>query len=177
MSIFDRIALSVSALAYTSVSFLFLLCSLGWDKPVKFALDMTFLSTNGRILVGTASGLLFITGIRFIILGFKGQGRSAVAHDSEFGEVKISLLAVKNLVTRVARRTSGVREVRSDVTLSADGSGVTVSLDLKVAVDANLPDLADKLQKAVSSYVKEIVGVNVEAVKVSISDIALETRR
>ena len=96
-------------------------------------------------------------------------------HDTGMGEVRISLTAVRNLVMRVASRIPGVREVRSSV-IQGD-SGIRVSLVLKVAVDANLPELADKVQKAVSSYVRDIVGVNVENVKVSVSDIALEARR
>ena len=75
----------------------------------------------------------------------------------------------------MASRIPGVRNVRAVVTTGE--LGLCVSLELKAAVDANLPELADKLQKAVSTYVRDIVGVNVERVSVSVADIALEGRR
>jgi len=100
-----------------------------------------------------------------------------VVHDTGMGEVNISLVAIKSLVTRVASRTPGVREVRTSVRLKPLGTGIEVDLDLKVASDANLPDLADKVQKATSSYVHDIVGITVDSVKVSVSDISLEGRR
>ncbi len=86
-------------------------------------------------------------------------------------------MAVKSLVTRVAARIPGVREVRAKVWLNDQSTAIQVFLDLRVAADSNLPELADKVQKATSSYVRDIVGVNVESVKVSVSDISLEGRR
>jgi uncharacterized alkaline shock family protein YloU len=176
VGVFDRVSLGICAVSLTLLALAFLLASLGWHVPVLL-IQTIIESPNGRAMVGVVSAILFVAGIRFIYYGFKGSPIQAVVHDSELGEVRISLTAVKNLVSRVASRTSGVREVRSEVRLGEGGSGIIVYLQLKVAVDANLPDLADKLQKAVSSYVRDIVGVSVESVKVSVSDIALETRR
>jgi uncharacterized alkaline shock family protein YloU len=50
-------------------------------------------------------------------------------------------------------------------------------LDVKAALDANLPDLSDKIQKSTATYVRDIVGVTVDSVKVTVSDIALDSRR
>jgi uncharacterized alkaline shock family protein YloU len=93
------------------------------------------------------------------------------------GEVRISLVAVKSLVTRIVSRTPGVREVKTRVFLSRGGAGISVGLDVKAALDANLPDLSDKIQKATAAYVRDIVGVTVDSVRVSVSDIALDSRR
>ena len=137
----------------------------------------TFKTPSGRSTVGIVSGFLFLAGLRFIYYGFKRSPVQAVIHDTGIGEVQISLLAVKSLVTRVAARIPGVREVRARVRLNQLATGILVFLELKAAVDANLPDLADKVQKATASYVKDIVGVEVDSVKVSVSDIGLEGRR
>ncbi len=176
MGIVDRVVLSLYSLALTFVSFLFLLASFGWQVP-RNLIEGAISSASGRTTVGILSAFLFLTGIRFIYYGFRKAPAQAVIHDTGAGEVRISLMAVKSLVTRVAARIAGVREVRAKVWLSPQSTAILVSLDLKVAVDANLPELADKVQKAVSSYVRDIVGVNVESVKVSVSDISLEGRR
>jgi uncharacterized alkaline shock family protein YloU len=176
VGIVDRVVLSLYAFALTVVSFMFLLGSFGWNAPVTFIVD-TLKSPTARTATGIVSGIIFLAGLRFIYYGFKRAPVQAVVHDTGMGEVNISLTAVKSLVTRVASRTPGVREVRTRVGLNQLGTGIHVALDLKVASDANLPDLADKVQKATSSYVHDIVGVNVDSVKVSVSDIALEGRR
>lgn len=176
MGIVDRVVLSLYAFALTVVSFLFLLASFGWNAPMDLMVE-TLKTPSGRSTVGIVSGFLFLAGLRFIYYGFKRSPVQAVIHDTGIGEVQISLLAVKSLVTRVAARIPGVREVRARVRLNQLATGILVFLELKVAVDANLPDLADKVQKATASYVKDIVGVEVDSVKVSVSDIGLEGRR
>jgi len=176
VGIVDRVVLSLYALTLTVVSLMVLLTSLGWAVPVDFLVGLLNLPT-GRTVVGIASGIIFISGIRFIWYSFKRTPAQAVVHDTGMGEVNISLVAVKSLVTRVASRTPGVREVRTQVRLNPLGTGIEVELDLKVASDANLPDLADKVQKSTSSYVHDIVGIAVDSVKVSVSDISLEGRR
>ncbi len=176
MGIVDRVVLSLYAFALTVVSFMVVLTSFGWNAPVNLIVE-TLKTPSGRTATGIVSGLIFLAGLRFIYYGFKRAPAQAVVHDTGMGEVNISLVAVRSLVTRVASRTPGVREVRTRVQLNGSGTGIMVALDLKVASDANLPDLADKVQKATSSYVHDIVGVTVDSVKVSVSDISLEGRR
>ncbi|MGI6631647.1 MAG: alkaline shock response membrane anchor protein AmaP [Bacillota bacterium] len=176
MGILDRIVLSLYALALTVVSFLTLLVTFGWSAPADL-ISNTMTSSSGRTTIGIVSTLIFLAGVRFVYYGFKRVPDQAVIHDSEMGEVRISLVAVKSLVTRIVSRTPGVREVKTRVFLSRGGAGISVGLDVKAALDANLPDLSDKIQKATAAYVRDIVGVTVDSVRVSVSDIALDSRR
>lgn len=174
MGIVDKVVLTLYSVALTLISFFSLLVTLGWKQPLDLVVEYLNLP-SGRTVIGVVSGFLFLASVRFIYFGFQREPHQALVHDTGMGEVRISLVAVKNLVSRVASRTPGVREVRTGV--KPGSQGLLVFLELKVAVDANLPELADKLQRAVASYVHDIVGVNVESVKVSFSDIALENRR
>lgn len=174
MGIVDKIVLTFYAFALTMVSFFSLLVTLGWRNPLDVIIKALEVP-GGRTAIGVVSGFLFLASLRFIYFGFKRKPAQALVHDTGMGEVRISLVAVKSLVSRVASRIPGVREVKADVRTGDEG--LVVSLELKVAVDVSLPELGDKIQKAVSSYVHDIVGVNVEAVKVSVSDIAMDVRR
>ncbi len=174
MRLGDRVVLTVYAISLSIISLALLVVSFGWDKPLVLFLKSLETST-GKTVIGVLSGFLFLMGLRFIYIGIQKAPVHALVHDTEMGQVRISLIAVKNLVSRVASRIPGVRRVRTAVT-SGD-VGLRVSLELKVAVDANLPELADKLQKAVASYVRDIVGVSVETVSVSVADIVLDSRR
>ncbi len=176
MGILDRVVLSMYALALTVMSFLTLLVTFGWEAPAQWIRN-TMLSSSGRTTVGVVSSLIFLAGLRFIYYAFKRVPDQAVIHDSEMGEVRISLVAVKSLVTRVVSKIPGVREVKTRVFLSKGGTGISVGLDVKAALDANLPDLSEKVQKATATYVRDIVGVTVDSVKVAVSDIALDSRR
>lgn len=174
MRLADRVVLTIYAVSLSLISFVLLIVSFGWERPITAFVESVRTST-GRTVLGVVSGFLFLIGLRFVYVGVKKAPVHALVHDTEMGQVCISLVAVKNLVTRVASRIPGVRNVRAVVTTGE--LGLSVSLELKAAVDANLPELADKLQKAVSTYVRDIVGVNVERVSVSVADIALEGRR
>lgn len=174
MRLVDRIVLTIYAVSLSVISFVLLLVSFGWQEPLVVFVGSLETST-GRTVVGVISGFLLLIGLRFAYFGMRKAPVHALVHDTEMGRVRISLVAVKSLVTRVASRIPGVRSVRTSVSLGEQG--LLIALDLKVAVDANLPELADKLQKAVSSYVRDIVGVEVESVSVSVADIALEGRR
>jgi len=98
-----------------------------------------------------------------------------VVHDTEMGEVRISLVAVRNLVKRVVSKVPGVKNVKAGVSLGEEG--LRVALELRVGMDANVPELADKLQKAVSSYVWDVAGISVESVTVSIADVSADGNR
>ncbi len=174
MRLADRVVLTVYAISLSIISLLFLVISLGWDKPLT-SFTKALNAPTGKTTLGVISGFLFLIGLRFVYMGIQKAPVHALVHDTEMGQVRISLVAVKNLVTRVASRVSGVRRVRAAVI--AGDVGLRISLELKVSVDANLPELADKLQKAVSSYVRDLVGVNVETVSVSVADIASDGRR
>jgi uncharacterized alkaline shock family protein YloU len=170
----DRVVLTIYAVSLSVISLLCLLVSFGWREPLE-AFGRALAISTGRTVTGVISGFLFLIGLRFVYIGIQKAPVHALVHNTDMGQVRISLVAVKNLVTRVASRIPGVRSVKAGVTSGEEG--LCVALELKVAVDANLPELADKLQKAVSSYVRDVVGVNVESVSVSVADIALEGRR
>ncbi|HHY34175.1 MAG TPA: alkaline shock response membrane anchor protein AmaP [Firmicutes bacterium] len=173
MGVFDRSVLTLYALALLVVSLAMVLVALGGNRPLD-ALIQGVRLPGGRVTLGIVSSLLFLASARFLYFGFRREPAQALVRDTTMGQVKISLVAVKNLVARVAWKTPGVRDVKAYVRPGTHG--IQVLLVLRVAVDVNLPELCDKLQKAVSSYVRDVVGVAVENVRVTVSDVAHESR-
>jgi len=174
VQLFDKIVLSIYAISLSVLSFLIFLVSLGWMVPLEsFQYILTL--PNGQIVIGVISGLLFIVSLRFVYMGVQRAPIHAVVHDTEMGQVRISLVAVRNLVKRVASKVPGVKNVKAAVSLGE--SGLRVALELKVGVDANVPELADKIQKTVSSYVWDVAGVSVESVTVSVADVSGDGNR
>ena len=118
MQLFDKIVLSIYAISLSVLSFLIFLVSLGWMAPLEsFQYILTL--PNGQIVIGVISGLLFIVSLRFVYMGVQRAPIHAVVHDTEMGQVRISLVAVRNLVKRVASKVPGVKNVKAAVSLGA----------------------------------------------------------
>ncbi len=174
MHLVDKIILSIYAISLSVISFIILLTSLGWRVPLDVFQEALSVP-NGQIAIGVISGILFIMSLRFVHVGVRRAPIHAVVHDNEMGEVRISLVAVRNLVKRVVSKIPGVKNVKAAVSLGEEG--LRVALELRVGMDANVPELADKLQKAVSSYVWDVAGISVESVTVSIADVSTDGNR
>jgi len=172
--IIDKIVLSIYAISLSVISFLILLVSLGWTVPLD-AFQQALGVPNGQIVIGVMSGILFIMSLRFVHVGVRRAPIHAVVHDTEMGELRISLVAVRNFVKRVVSKVPGVKNVKAGVSLGEEG--LRVALELRVGMDANVPELADKLQKAVSSYVWDVAGISFESVTVSIADVSADGNR
>ncbi len=175
MGLFDRIILTIYTFALTFLSAAFVAMAAGWSVPLDAVRDILDLQ-QGRLAVGVTAGAFFVASVRLLYFAFRrrGVGRT-VRHDTDLGEVRISLAAVENLVTRVARQQSGVREVRPMAEVR-DGA-IRVTLRAVVSPDVSIPEMSDLLQKEVVRYVRNVVGVDVSEVRVIISNISSEHRR
>jgi uncharacterized alkaline shock family protein YloU len=176
VSLFDRVLLTLFTLAMAFISFLFVwMASIRWLAPL-FWLQDVLLTDNGRWAIGVLAGLSLIVSLRFIYFGFrKDRPTQTLIHETDMGEVRISLGAVENLVTKVARGLKGVRDVRATVYTVGDGLGVRIRG--VVSPEVNVPDTARLIQQAVTDYTRNVVGVDVNEVKVMVQNITNESKR
>ncbi len=175
MGIIDRIILTVYTVALLVLSALAVLIGVGWDKPagvIRAALD----TLNGRLTIGALGLIFLVSSARLLILAFRGrQPGQSVVHETDLGDVRISLDAIENLVQRVARQIKGVRDVRPQVALGADG--LHAAMRVWVSPDVNIPDLARDLQEEVGRSVQGVVGVALAGLDIRVENITTETRR
>ena len=176
MGIFDRVILTLFALTVAAISFLVLVMAVvGSVAPLERLLEV-FHSTNGRWLLGILSGLSLAVSLRFLFFGFRrDRPWQTLIHQTDMGEVRVSLGAVESLVTKVARGLKGVRDVRTSVYTSPGGLGVR--LRAVVSPEANVPETARNIQQSVADYTKNVVGIEVTEVKVLVNNITNEARR
>jgi uncharacterized alkaline shock family protein YloU len=175
VGIIDRIILTVYTMALLVCSGLAVLIGLGWARPagaIRVALD----TLNGRLSIGAVGLIFFVSSVRLLILAFRRrQPGQSVVHETDLGDVNISLDAIENLVQRVARQMRGVRDVRPQVGLSADG--LHASMRVWVSPDVNIPELARDLQEEVGRSVQGVVGVALAGLDIRVENITTETRR
>lgn len=176
MSLSDRVLLTLFTLAMSLISFLFLwMASFRWFVPILWLQDV-LLTDNGRWAIGVLASLSLVVSLRFIYFGFhRDRPHQTLIHQTDMGEVRISLGAIENLVTKVARSLRGVRDVRARVYSSGDGLGVRVRS--VVSPEVNVPDTARLIQQTVTNYTRNVVGVELTEVKVMVHNITNESKR
>lgn len=175
MGILDRVVLTVYTVALLPISLFAVLIALGWGRPFD-VVRASLLTVNGRAAVGLIGALLFVSSVRLLYLAFRGRGAGGqVVHETDLGDVRISLDAVENLVQRVSRQVKGVRDVRPHVRLVADG--VEADVRVWVAPDVCIPDLARQVQEEVRRSVQTVVGVALSALEIRVENITTEGRR
>ncbi|HHY46462.1 MAG TPA: alkaline shock response membrane anchor protein AmaP [Firmicutes bacterium] len=115
--------------------------------------------------------LLFVLGFMLLRLGAgPRRGNRAIVRETSLGEVRISLVAIENLVRRVARQVRGVKEVDTLVEIGDDG--IRASLSIMVAPDINIPEICDELQARVEQYVRDTVGVDTLKTRINVRNIS-----
>jgi uncharacterized alkaline shock family protein YloU len=175
VGIVDRIILTLYTVALTVLSLLAVAVAFGWSRPLDTVLA-ALRATNGRAAVATVGAIFFLSSVRLLILAFRRrQPGQQVVHETELGEVRISLDAVENLVRRVARQATGVRDVRPQVRLAPEG--VEARLRVWVSPDVSIPGVARELQDALRRSVHEVVGVELAALDVQVENVTTEVRR
>jgi len=175
MSLADRVFLTFYSLCLAVVSLVVVAVASGWQGPVT-SLQASLADPQWRWVLGALGVIFFAFSVRFLTLGVRSQrGSRSVVHETAMGDVSVSLVAIENLVRRVARQCAGVRDVRGWVRYGA--AGLSVHLRLTVSPDVSIPKVSDEVQKTVAQYVRDVVGVGVAEVQVMVENISTEPRR
>lgn len=175
MGLFDRVVLLLYSTVLVFLSLAALLSALGWSEGVVFVANK-LQEVSGRWAIGVLSALILIGSARFLYLtARRNRPAKTVIHDTDLGQIKVSLYAVENLVVRLARQQKFVRDVRAYV--RGEENGVDVSIRLWVSPEANIPDLSETLKDEISRGVRNVVGVQVTRLNIDIENITMESRR
>lgn len=172
MGLLDRLLLTVYTVALMVFSAISLVVSLGYRSP--FLAFQAALRGQARWLTGAVSLLVLVASLRLLYSAFR-RPRAHVVHETELGEVRVSREAVANLMQRVARQVHGIRDVRPDVGIGAEG--IEARLRLWVSPDVNIPALAAQVQDELRRAVREVVGVELFALSLRVENISTDARR
>lgn len=169
MGLFDQILLGLYTLSLTLISALLILVAFGWELPLA-ALQQVLLDPTGRWALAIVAALFFLSSVRMMRLALSvRKSNEALVRQSELGEVQVSLAAIENLVTRLGKQVDGVRDLKCRV--GGGDSGIRLHLRAAVAGDMHIPGLAERLQEALQRQVRQVVGVDVEYVRLRIDEI------
>lgn len=171
MGIIDRIILSVYTflLAFLSVVVILISFHLVSADIVKMFIGYI----DGQWEAGLVGAIFLLLSIRLLLAGLRRRtenGKDAIVHHSEMGDVQITLEAVKNLVEKTVRHTRGVRGVKVHVTNY--GQELKVSVKAVVSPESHVPSVSVDIQKRVHEYIKNTVGVDLVDIHVLVDNIS-----
>lgn len=96
----------------------------------------------------------------------------SIVQRAELGEIRISLVAIENLVQKTVREVGGVRETRTRVNPGAEG--IKVKVHAVMNPENHLPSISKEIQEVIRRRVRETIGVEVEEVAVFIDNLGTE---
>jgi uncharacterized alkaline shock family protein YloU len=177
MGIIDRIVLTIYTLALAFISGLMILVAAApkWASPHLWIAE-SLTSARGRWVLGLIGVAFFAVSVRLIFFAFARRGGGQpVVHETDLGDVRISLDAVESLVRKVARSIKGVRDIKAVVVHGKDGLQAT--LRGTISPEVSIPEVSEEIQTAVRQYVKRVVGVEIASVRLEVDNIASDNRR
>jgi len=174
MGPFDRALLAVYTLTVILVALAVALVLTGWLGRWVAPSDLyVFLWPGIREPALVALVVLVLVGIRLFWVSLRPgapQGGHAVVDENVLGQVRIALPAIEALVGKVVAEVPGIRDVKPRVV--ADGDRIAMRLKITVTPDVHIPDLARQVQELVQARVREVTGITISNVRVSVVSIA-----
>lgn len=149
-----------------------------------FPLEKIFLKVNyviysnflNQIILCLISALLIALAI-YLIWKKEQYDREdlTVSQKTSFGEVKISLNSIKQLVLKVLKEIREIKEVRPEINLRKTGE-IKIDLHTCVEQDVNIPELSERVQRKLKDYLLETSGIELKEIKIHIDKIFYEDK-
>jgi len=174
---FERAVLALYSLLVAALSLAFLLTNAGWTILLDLY-EYTLTNTEYRVVGAIIAAIMFLASWRFFWASLRvprSKVEQVIIHRGEEGEVTITSTALEQLVIKGARQLKGLREIKPKLKLLPEG--VSISLEVTVSPDCNLPALAQELQDSVRRYITSTAGLEILEVRVLVNGIAYETLR
>lgn len=169
MGIIDRIILSIYTilLAFLSLGVILISLQLVSLEQVRTSIHLIY----GHWEAGLVAGVFLLVSVRLLLAGLRSRrSGSTIVHHNEMGDIHIALNAVENLVEKAARHVRGVRGVK----VKADHTSAGLKLRLKAVIspEGNIPSITAEIQKRVSEYVQNTVGVELADMHIFVENIS-----
>lgn len=171
----ERVAVFLAALVYIVIACAIVASLI--DQGVRNTISDVVYAISAKYLfqslaIALAAVVAFVVLIRSL---FEVEpDERVIATDTEIGRINISMKAIENAVRRAAREVRGVRE--SSTRVDGDAEGLTVSIDVAVSADENIPAISQQIQIALREHLTDLIGVPVKQIQVNVRDTSGGTR-
>ena len=126
----------------------------------------TILALVGLVLFLLAIGLIWMKQMM-------GERQLYVKVVTDSGEIKISLFSLEQVILNILHEIDGVRRIKPEIQIQKSGDIKTI-LELAIAKDGHIPDIANYIQRKLKEELPKISGVNLGEVKINVNKIDFE---
>ncbi|MFB9325331.1 alkaline shock response membrane anchor protein AmaP [Paenibacillus aurantiacus] len=169
----DKLLLFIYSLAVGTIAVLAFCAGFKWLPKEWLSDGVNELYRNEAIQAAViiVSAIVFLISLRFFYVSLKRGAASAMSIDqrTEFGDIRISIETVENLVLKAAGRQRGVKDLRVRIRLT--DAGVDVTIRAIVDGESSIPTLTEEIQRSVKTHIEEITGIPVADVSVFVANI------
>ncbi len=169
MRVFGRIIIILLLAIMVIISGIALVCALGLVRETQFNIiaDAFYNSLGTRTIVAAASVfVILLTALTAVAGPYRKKFRSSHVMTSYDGSIKISHLAIIDLIKSMGKREAGVAKTRVRIRNTKAGMQVLVIMTLKRS--ANIRSLTQKIKKETVEFLVEQCGVKLAEMEVVI---------
>lgn len=171
MTPFDRGLLVLYTFLMTIFCASLLLIVSGWWQQPLYLLWESPYHVNWQLYLAIFIGVLLLVGLRLFLVSLtKREASRAVVHDYMLGQVRISVVAIENLVKKVVYQINGVKEVKPKIIQTSGGMGLWIKVI--VAPDISIPEISKEIQQQVQEYIAQTTGMTVNDIKIMVDNIS-----
>ncbi len=171
MSIYDKITVFITALILLALSFLSFGLSITTDALFIIVKYLQYLTYNARIELAFVGLLFFIVALYLLkpILA-KPASISSVVRNTEYGLVKITAVAIYDLVLKSVKQINGVKSADVNIEILEEDK-LCLKVALCVLPDLHIPDICDSVQSILKNYVEQTIGISVSEINVTVRNV------
>lgn len=180
MSVINRIILFFYALAFGAVSLLTLVLFARFIPDAQIWNEFLYLCNRWEtVLVAT---VIFICSLYLVIQSLSTHSKDVSANEAaiiqgKMGDVRISLVALKNMADKIARSIQGVRDVKVKLKMTkAQTKDKTLlpnfKLRLIVGEDHNIVAISDELKMMLNAYLAKYIGIEQAIINIEVESIS-----
>lgn len=180
MRIVDRILLTLLMLVVLALSVGLILLSVGaiTADGVSSTLTAMFESNWVGSVIGCIVGVLllaFAVKVLFVRARQSAYAPTVLIKATEIGTIRITLVALDQMVQNFAKSLPSVRNVKSTIISREDSASIV--LRVSVMPDAIVPEVTQNLQQGVKAHVEQHAGILVSDVQIVVETASVNPPR
>lgn len=161
MRVFNWIVWFACTIIFYFLSALLLIFSAHLKNWINIDFFFTYLKNQPDLwLISGFTGMLMIL-ITFSVSKFmlsRFQREKTIAFTNPEGQVTISLSAIEDLIRKVAKQVSDVKDLRCDVKANKKGA-IQITAKVSLWSDSNIPEATERVQNLVKTKVQDMLGL------------------
>jgi len=168
MRLFNKVTLTIYSLFFLIFALIIMTISLKLVPVNMFVLYLEKIYGKWEVsLIGLL--LLMISVVTLHSSTKRNRSYKSIISDDGQGEVRISEIALKNIIINSVKSIVGVRDV--NVIIKTMGYGINLVITANVTPDRNIPETGKDIGKLVKENIEETTGIKVQKTKIIIKDI------